>query len=115
VIASFDRIVRLAFSQPMSPQGKPRCVQPGLPAISCADRRRVIEQSLFLLLGSQPGESGMQRLLRREERLLAVEHRRICGAGILQALDLAGAERQLDASYKCRVEIRDQIGIPEPR
>ena len=45
----------------MAAKHKTLCVQPGLPAFLGADRRRVVQQPVLLLLLGQPGELGVER------------------------------------------------------
>ncbi len=99
----------------MSAQRKPGSVEPGLPAVACADRRRVIEQTLLLFLSRQPGESGMKRMVGRQECLCAVQDGRGGGTGVVEALNLASAERELDAAYECRVWVGLEVGIDQVR
>jgi hypothetical protein len=44
-----------------------------------------------------------------------VEDRRVCRAGIFQALDLTGAERELDAVQECRAGIGFEVGVNQIR
>ena len=99
----------------MSPHCKPGGFQPDLPAIARADRRRVVEQSMLRLLSRQSGETGMQRMVGRHERLLAMKNGRVGRAGIFKALDLAGAEQDSDAPAKCGVGIGLEVGIDQVR
>jgi hypothetical protein len=99
----------------MSSQHKTPLGEPGLPAFLGPDRRRVVEQTVFFLLLGQPGELGVKRMIGREECLLAMENRRIPAGGIVEAVDLAGAERELDAALERRVRVGLEIGIDEVR
>jgi hypothetical protein len=69
---------------------------------------------LFLWLG-QPGELGVEGMIRRQECLLAMEDRRIGTRGVIEAIDIAGAERELDAALEFRVRVGLNIGINEVR
>jgi hypothetical protein len=72
--------------------------QLGLPALPRSDCGGVVEEGAFLFLLGQLGEFGMEGVLRCEHGFLAVEDRRV-GAGLkFEAIDLAGAERELDAA-----------------
>ena len=99
----------------MPAQRKPRLLQLRLPAAARADLRRIIEQSMLLFLGRQSGETGMQRMVGREECLLPVQDGRVGRAAVFEALDLAGAERELDAAQKRRVGIGLEVGIDQIR
>jgi hypothetical protein len=68
----------------------------------------------FLLLG-QPGEFGVQGMIAVQKRLLAMEDRRVCAGGVIEAVDLARPERELDAAPQDRVRIGLEIGIGEVR
>jgi hypothetical protein len=57
----------------------------------------------------------MEGMIGRQKRLLAVEDRRIGAGEIVEAVDLAGAERELDAATQCRVWVGLEIGINEVR
>ena len=67
----------------------------------------------FLL--AQPGELGVKRMIRRQERLLAVQDWRVGTGGVIEAVDLAGTERELDAPQKGRVRVGLEVGIDEVR
>jgi len=99
----------------MPPQAKPGGAQPRLPAFPRTDRRRVIEQPVILFLCREPRESAMKRMVGRQECLLAVQDGRVGGAGIVEALDLAGAERELDAAGACRVRVGLEVGMGQTR
>jgi hypothetical protein len=58
----------------------------------------VIEQAVFLLLLGQSRELRVECVIGCEERLFAVEDRRVGAGLIFEAIDLAGAERELDAA-----------------
>ena len=55
-------------------------VEPGLPAVSGADGGGVVEEAVFFFLLGQLGEFGVEWVIGFEERLFAVEDRRV-GAG----------------------------------
>jgi hypothetical protein len=78
----------------MAAQHKSRGVQPGLPGVFRPDRRRVVEQALFFLLPGEPGELYVEGIIGREECLLAMENRRISAGSLIEAVDLAGTERE---------------------
>jgi hypothetical protein len=73
---------QLYSHESMSSQHKAGRVQPGLPAIPRPDRRRVVEQTVFFLLLGQPGELGVEGMIGRQERLLAIEDRWIGTDGV---------------------------------
>ena len=66
----------------MAPQDEAGGAEPGLPAVPRADRRRLIQQAGALLLVRQPLELRPQGMVRSEERLLAVQDRRVGAAGV---------------------------------
>ena len=70
---------------------------------------------MLLLLLRQPGELGVERMIARQKRLLAMQDRRVCAGGVVEAIDLAGPERQLDAAQQGRVRVGLEIGINEVR
>ena len=47
---------------------------------------------MFFLLPGQPRELGVEGMIGRQERLLAMEDRRVGTGGVVEAVDLAGAE-----------------------
>ena len=51
-------------------------------------------------MSRQSSELGVQGMIVRQERLLAMEDRRICAGGIIETIDLASAERKLDAGIR---------------
>jgi hypothetical protein len=57
----------------------------------------------------------MERVIGRQKRLLAVQDRRVVAGGIIEAIDLASAKRELDAAPQGRVRIGLEIGINEVR
>jgi hypothetical protein len=89
--------------------------QPRLPTFPRADRRRVIQQTVLLLLLRQPGELGVQGVIVCQERLLPMQDRRVGAGGIIEAVDLASAERKLHAAEEGRVRVGLEIGINEVR
>jgi hypothetical protein len=99
----------------MAAEHKACGAQSGLPAVLRPDRRRVTEQPVFFLLLGQPGELGAEGMIGRQKRLLAMENRRIRAGGIIEAVDLAGAERELDAAMETRVRVGLEFGIDEVR
>ena len=68
----------------------------------------------FLLLG-QSRKLGMEGMISRQKRLLAMEDRRIRAGGVFPAVDLAGAEREPDAALEYGVRVGLEIGINEVR
>src|SRR5208337_126571 len=59
--------------QPVPPNLEPPLRQPSLPPRARADRGRLVEQAVFLLLPGQPSEFGHERVPGWKERFLAVE------------------------------------------
>ena len=57
----------------------------------------------------------MQRVIARQERLLAMQDRRVCAGGVVEAVDLAAAERRLDAAQQGRVRVGLKIRIDQVR
>ena len=70
---------------------------------------------MLLFLCSQPGKAGIQWMVGAQERLFAVENRPVGRIGIIDALDLAGAKRELDAAPKRRMRIGLEVGIDRIR
>jgi hypothetical protein len=99
----------------MAAEHKARRVQPGLPPVFRSDHRRVVEQTVFFLLLAQPGEFGVEGMIGRQERLLTVQNRRIRAGCVVEAVNLAGAERELNAALERRVRVGLEIGINEVR
>jgi hypothetical protein len=83
------------------------------PPVSRSDRRSLVQQPGALLLARQPLELRPQGVVGQEESLLAVEDRRIRARGVIAALDLAGAEIELDAPQQGRVGIDLEVGVDE--
>ncbi len=82
----------------MAAEREARGAQRGLPAFPHTDHRRAVKQPMFFLLLAQAGKLGVQRVITRHERLLAVEDQWLGAGGVFQAVDLAAAQRELDAS-----------------
>src|SRR6266481_2774809 len=99
----------------MPPQRYTRCRQPCLPLGACADRRRLRVEAVLLLLPRQPGELREERVVRRQERLLAMQDRRVVAAGIVVAAELARPQRQPNAAQQGRMRIALEIGIDQVR
>ena len=68
----------------------------------------------FLLLG-QSGELGMERMIGRQEPLLAMEDRWIRAGREVEAVDLTRAKRELDAALEYGVRVGLEFGIIEVR
>jgi hypothetical protein len=83
----------------MAVEGKSGGNQPGLPAVPCPNRRRLFQQSSALLLARQALELRPPGIVGPEERLLAVQDRRVGAVGEFEAVDLAGPQVQLDAPH----------------
>ena len=70
---------------------------------------------MFFLLLRQPGEFGVEGMIGCEERLLAVQDRRVRAGGVVDALDLAGPQVELDAPQQGRVRVGVEVGIDQVR
>ena len=57
-----------------------------------------LKHTVFFLLLGQPGELGVECMIGRQKRLHAMDDRWIRAGGVIEAVDLEGAERQLDAA-----------------
>ncbi len=57
----------------MPPNRESSLRQPPFPPRARADRRRLVEQPVFLFLPGQSGDFGQERVPGRKERFLAVE------------------------------------------
>ena len=90
-------------------------VQPFGPSGPGPDRRRLLQQPGPLLLVPQALELRPSRVIGQQERLLAVQDRRVRARGIVGALDLAGAQIELDASKQRRVRVGVEIRIGQVR
>ncbi len=55
----------------------------------------------------------MERVLRVEEGLLAMQHRRVGGLGVVVAIELARAERQADAAQQGGMGVGVEAGVDE--
>ncbi len=76
----------------MAAQRKASCIQPGLPTFLRADHGRIVEETVFFFLLGQPHRLAWM-IIGRQERLLTMEDRRVRVRGIVEAVDLACAER----------------------
>jgi len=92
----------------------PLC-QPPFPSFACADRLRLVEQTVAFLLPGQPGELGSQCVPGWEERFLAVEDGWIGAPGVVEAVELPRPERELDAAQQGRVRVGLEVGIDQVR
>jgi hypothetical protein len=70
---------------------------------------------VLLLLLRQSGELGAQVVIARQKRLLPMQDRWVGTGGVIEAIDLAGPERELDAAEQGRVRVGLEIGINEIR
>ena len=84
-------------------------------SLPCPDRRRVVEQAVLFLLLGQPRELGVEGMIGRQKRLLAMEDRRIRAGGVIEAIDLACRDRELDATQQRRVRVGLEFGVDEIR
>jgi hypothetical protein len=80
-----------------------------------SDRRGPLQQPGLLLLGGQPLELRPPRVVGQQERLLAVQHRRVGARRILATLDRAGPQVELDAAQQGRVRVGVEVGIGQVR
>ena len=99
----------------MPPNQEPSLRQPSLPALAGADRRRLVEQPVFFLLPSEPGEFGHQRVPGWKDRFLAVEDRGIGALSVVEAVELPRPQRELDAAKQGRVRVGLEVGIDQVR
>ncbi len=97
----------------MAAEGISSHSQPVRPPRARADRRRILQQPGPLLLASEPLELRPERVVGRQEGLLAVQDRRILAPGVIEALDLAGPQVQLDAPNEGRVRVGRELGVDE--
>jgi hypothetical protein len=104
-------VIHFTPYQPMPAKRKAGLAQPSTPSVSRPNRGRVVEQTVFLLLLGQARELGMQRMIGREECLLAMEDRRVCAGFVFEAIDFASAERQFHAAEQSRLRIGLEIGV----
>ena len=81
---------------------KPALGESPLPALAGADRGRVVEQAVFLLLLRQPGELVCERMPGREERF----HNRINQEGVYCSKELVffGSDREANAEPRRRTQ-----------
>ena len=80
-----------------------------------ADGAGVIEQAVLFFLGGEAGEFRVEGVVGEEETLLAVEDGRVGTAGVVVAVDLPGAEVELDATEQGRVRVGIEVGINQIR
>ncbi len=97
----------------MAAEPEAALLEPGLPAGSGTDGGRIIEEAVFFFLPGQGGEAGMERMLRVEEGLLAVRHRRVAGLGVVVAIELPRAQRQADAAEQGGMRVGVEGGVDE--
>ena len=109
------RLPCLASDQSMPAEGISPLPQPLGPAGPRADRRGVVQQPGPLLLPRQPLELPPPRVVGQEERLLAVQDRRVGAGGVIGALDLAGPQVELDAAQQGRVRVGVEVGVGQVR
>jgi hypothetical protein len=84
--------------------------QPGVPAFFRPDGRSVVEQTVWFLLLAQLRQPGVVGMIGNQERLLPMEDRRDAAGGVVEAVDLAIAESELDATTDRRVRVGLEIG-----
>ena len=105
----------LSSDQPVPANGESPLRQPPFPPVARADRRRLVEQTVFLLLPGQPGEFGHQLVPGREERFLPMEDGGIGALGVVEAVELPRPQRELDAAAQGRVRVGLEVGINQVR
>ena len=66
-------------------------IEPRLPAVLGADGGGVVEEAVFFFLLGQLGEFGVEWVIGCEERLFAMQDRRVGGGLVFEAIDLAGS------------------------
>jgi hypothetical protein len=66
----------------------------------CFDRCRFRQQAGSFFWAIEAGELRSQGIFRQDECPLTVQYRRIHAGGVIEAVNLAGAERQLDAALE---------------
>ena len=115
VVRLSGRIRGPAPHQPMPAEGIAPLPQPLGPAGPRADRRGGVQQPGPLLLARQPLELHPPRVVGQEERLLAVQHRRVRARRVIRALDRAGPQVELDAAQQGRVRVGVEVGIGQVR
>jgi hypothetical protein len=76
----------------MAAQNETRLAEPALPAGAGADGRRVVEQAVLCFLLGRAGEFSVERVIGVQERLLAVQDRRVGAGGIVVAFELPRAQ-----------------------
>jgi hypothetical protein len=86
-------------------------VETTLPSLPGPDRGGLIEQAVLLLLLGEPGEAGMERVVGWQERLLPMQDGWVRAVRIVVAIELARAERQLDAAEQGRMRVGLELGI----
>ena len=87
--------------------------QPLFPPRARADRRRLVEQTVFFLLPGQPGELAHQRVPGWEERFLAVEDGGVGALRVVEAVELPRPEREPDAAEQGRVRVDFLIDLTQ--
>ena len=94
----------------MSFHREPALAQSCLPSLPCADGAGVIEQAVLFFLGGEAGKSRVERVVAEEEALPAVEDGRVGAVGVVVAVDLPGAQVELDAAEQGRVRVGSRFG-----
>ena len=109
---SFLSILRLISRCPRiwNPRSASLCCHPAR-----ADRGRLVEQAVFLLLPGQPSEFGHERVPGWKERFLAVEDGGIGARCVVVAVELPRPERELDATKQGWVRVGVEFGIDQVR
>src|SRR5262249_18813398 len=86
--------------KPVATQLKASCIESRAPTLAGADGGGLVEETMPLLLAREASELGTLRVIRAEERLLAVQDRRVRDRRVVEAIDLARAKRQLNAALQ---------------
>ncbi len=73
----------------------------------------VVEEAVFLLLLGQSHKLRVEWVIGCEEGLLTVKNWRVGAGLVFEAVDLAGAERELDAAEQSGVGVGFEVGVGE--
>ena len=109
----WEAIPRLGPNQPMSAECVTHRAEAVGPPGPRADRRRLVQEAGPLLLAGEPLELRSERVVGRQEGLLAMQDRRVLAPGVVDALDLAGPQVELDAPQQGRVRVGLEVGVDE--
>ena len=84
-----------------------------LPALPRSDGGGVVEETVFFFLLGQLGEFGVEWVIGWEEGLFAMQDWRVGAGLVFEAIDLAGAEREFDATEQGGVGVGFEVGVGE--